>query len=121
MARMLRGALAVGPVESGPMVLGPAPPAARRSRGQRQSLSFVLTLPLFILVMLTLVQISQVMIGRMVVQYAAFAAARSAIVWVPARLPGEPENWLPTYAPADDPSAALVGPAAGLDAARRGR
>jgi hypothetical protein len=81
--------------------------------GSAQSLSFVLTLPLFILVMLTLVEISQIMIGTMVVHYAAFAAARSAIVWVPARLLGEPENFLPAYEPADDPLAALVGPVDG--------
>jgi hypothetical protein len=53
------------------------------------------------------------MIGTMVVHYAAFAAARSAIVWVPARLPGEPENWVPSYEPLEDPAAALVGPVDG--------
>ncbi len=81
--------------------------------GSAQSLSFVLTLPLFILVMLTMVEISQIMIGEIVVHYAAFAAVRSAIVWVPARLPGEPENWVPTYTPIDDPAAVLVGPTDG--------
>ncbi|MBN1590261.1 MAG: hypothetical protein JW888_12170 [Pirellulales bacterium] len=60
--------------------------------GSAQSLSFVLTLPLFVAIMLLIVQVSQVMIGTMVVHYAAFAAARSALVWIPARVGLEPEN-----------------------------
>ncbi|HEX5447038.1 MAG TPA: TadE/TadG family type IV pilus assembly protein [Pirellulales bacterium] len=55
-------------------------------RGAVQSLSFVMVLPLFIMIMLFIVQLSQVLIATIVVHYAAFAAARSAIVWVPARL-----------------------------------
>jgi hypothetical protein len=54
--------------------------------GSAQSLSFVLTLPLFVLVLLFIVQVSQLMIGIMMVHYAAFAAARAAIVWIPARM-----------------------------------
>lgn len=54
--------------------------------GGVQSLSFVLTLPLFVMVMLFIVQVSQLMIATIVVHYAAFAAARSATVWIPARL-----------------------------------
>src|SRR5437763_280558 len=46
-------------------------------RGSVQSLSFVLTVPLFIMLMLLAVQITQLMIGLVVVHYAAFAAARS--------------------------------------------
>ena len=41
-----------------------------------QSLSFVLTLPVFVMVMLLIVQVSQLMIGMIVVHYAAYAAAR---------------------------------------------
>lgn len=52
--------------------------------GGVQTLSFVLTLPLFVMLVLFIVQISQLMIGIAVVHYAAFAAARSAIVWLPA-------------------------------------
>lgn len=60
--------------------------------GGVQSLSFVMVLPLFIMVLLTIVQLSQVLIGTIVVHYAAFAAARSAVVWIPARLePYDPE------------------------------
>lgn len=55
-------------------------------RGSVQSLSFVLTVPIFIMLMLLAVQITQLMIGMVVVHYAAFAAARSATVWIPARL-----------------------------------
>jgi len=57
----------------------------RDERGSVQSLSFVLTVPLFIMLMLLAVQITQLMIGQIIVHYAAFAAARSATVWIPAR------------------------------------
>ncbi len=59
--------------------------------GGVQSLSFVLTLPLFVMVMLLIVQVSQLMIATVVVHYAAYGAARSAVVWIPADL-GEPEG-----------------------------
>ncbi len=59
----------------------------RDEAGSIQSLSFVLTLPVFIFVMLMIVQVSQLMIGIVVVHYAAFAAARSAAVWIPAAMP----------------------------------
>jgi len=58
----------------------------RDQGGSAQSLSFVLTLPVFIMIMLFIVQVSQLMIGTIVVHYAAYAAARSAIVWIPADL-----------------------------------
>ena len=43
--------------------------------GAVQSLSFVLVLPLFVMVMLFIVQVSQLMIGTIVVHYSAYAAA----------------------------------------------
>lgn len=52
--------------------------------GGVQSLSFVLTVPLFIFVMMFIVQLSQLTIAKVVVEYSAFAAARSASVWIPA-------------------------------------
>ncbi len=52
--------------------------------GGVQSLALVLTLPFFVGTVLLLVQLSQVLIGVMTVEYAAFAAARSAAVWIPA-------------------------------------
>jgi hypothetical protein len=52
--------------------------------GAVQSLSFVLTMPLFVLVVLFIIQVSQLMIATFTVHYAAYAAARSAIVWIPA-------------------------------------
>jgi hypothetical protein len=64
----------------------------RDDAGSAQVLSFVLTLPLFVWVSLFIVQVSQLMIGAIMVHYAAFAAARAAVVWIPARLEGEPEN-----------------------------
>jgi hypothetical protein len=53
--------------------------------GGVQSLSFVLTLPLFIMIVMFIVQVSQLMLGLIAVHYSAFAAARSAVVWSPAR------------------------------------
>ena len=55
-------------------------------QGAVQSLSFVLTLPLFVMIMLFIVQLSQLTSARLVVEYAAMAAVRSAVVWIPARL-----------------------------------
>ena len=89
--------------------------------GSVQSLSFVLTLPLFIMIMMLIVQVSQLMIGAVVVHYAAFAAARSAAVWIPAAM-ADPEGpcCISSYAvdpdapdqtpPALDPTAADYGP-----------
>lgn len=93
--------------------------------GSAQTLSFVLTLPLFVCVMLFIVQVSQLMIGQLVVEYAAFAAARSAIVWIPAKVGAdiEPTNCVPGYYldpeapdqvyPILDPSDPNYGPAQG--------
>lgn len=70
--------------------------------GSVQSVAFVLTLPVFMLFVLFILQVSQLMIGTMVVHYAAFASARSASVWIPATVDinsafgfnAEPDNWL---------------------------
>ena len=78
------------------------PARLRRLHGDEeggvQSLSFVLTMPFFIMVLMMIVQVSQLMIGTVVVNYAALAAARSAIVWIPANLGpgGELENQIST-------------------------
>jgi hypothetical protein len=56
------------------------------------------------MVMLFIVQVSQLMIGTIVVHYAAYAAARSAVVWIPAKLPPpEGRNCISFYYP--DPEA----------------
>ncbi|MEX0717164.1 MAG: hypothetical protein WD066_11270 [Planctomycetaceae bacterium] len=62
----------------------------RCEHGGVQSLAFVLTLPILIVIILFIIQISQLMIGTIVVHYAAFAAARAASVWIPAHY-GETE------------------------------
>jgi hypothetical protein len=83
--------------------------------GTVQSLSFVLTLPLFVFVMMLIVQISQLMIAQMVVEYAALAAARVAAVWIPARI-DDVESWNCSggYDDADAPSPMpFTGPQAG--------
>jgi len=71
----------------------------RDETGAVQSLSFVLTLPLFVMVMLFIVQLSQITIGRLAVEYAALAAARSAAVWIPANMGDrfETENRISSY------------------------
>lgn len=55
-------------------------------QGGVQSLAFVLTMPLFIMVLLLIVQVSQLMVAQMVIHYAAFAAVRAATVWIPAAI-----------------------------------
>jgi len=52
--------------------------------GGVQSLAFVLAAPVFIMVLMLIVQISQVMVAQVVINYAAFATARAAVVWIPA-------------------------------------
>jgi hypothetical protein len=90
-------------------------------RGSAQSLSFVLTLPVFIMVMMMIVQVSQLMIGVIVVNYAAFTSARAAAVWIPAAMPGdEGPNCISSYqldpsatdqvSPEMNPQAADFGP-----------
>jgi hypothetical protein len=54
--------------------------------GGSQSLSFVMTLPVFFIFVLAIIDVSQLTIGTMVVNYAAFAAARAAMVWIPAQV-----------------------------------
>ncbi len=74
-------------------------------QGSAQTLSFVLTLPLFIMVLLFIVQVSQLMIAQVVVEYAAFAGARAAAVWIPAYVvdkDGEIEAWNRVYGYAVD-------------------
>ncbi|MFZ5828757.1 MAG: TadE/TadG family type IV pilus assembly protein [Planctomycetota bacterium] len=58
----------------------------RDEDGAVQSLSFVLTLPVFIMLVMLIVQVSQLMIGTVIVHYAAYATARAATVWIPADL-----------------------------------
>lgn len=75
-----------------------APARLRRLHGCQagsvQTLSFILTLPVFIMVVLFIIQVSQLMIGVTVVHYAAFAAARAASVWIPAEAGPEAANTL---------------------------
>ncbi|MBS0205309.1 MAG: pilus assembly protein [Planctomycetes bacterium] len=55
-------------------------------QGGVQSLAFVLTMPIFVMVVLLIVQVSQLMIAQMVIHYAAFAGVRAASVWLPAAI-----------------------------------
>lgn len=64
--------------------------------GSVQTLSFILTLPVFIMLVMFIVQVAELMMGIAIVNYAAFAAARAACVWLPAQVPAveEEENRL---------------------------
>jgi hypothetical protein len=55
-------------------------------------LEFALALPFFLISVLTTVQMALMVNAALVVDYAAFCAARSAAVWVPQTLPDEPAN-----------------------------
>lgn len=65
--------------------------------GAIQSLSLVLTLPIFLMLVLFIVQISQIMIGVMMVHYAAFAGGRAASVWIPADVTTDPSFQDPPF------------------------
>jgi hypothetical protein len=69
----------------------------RDQQGGVQSLSFVLTLPVFVMVLMFIVQLSQITIATVVIEYAAFAAARAAMVWIPAETATEYANQIGTY------------------------
>ncbi|MDY6913274.1 MAG: TadE family protein, partial [Planctomycetota bacterium] len=69
--------------------------AARRSRpgGQEGAaiIEFALALPIALMLVLIMIQSTLLMAGQLCVNYAAFCAARSAVVYVPAdNSPGEP-------------------------------
>jgi len=96
----------------------------RDQQGSAQSFSFVMTLPLLMMVMAFILQVSQLMIATIVVHYAAYATARSAVVWIPAAThwpegancissfyvdPEEPDQAIPILDP-EDPN---YGPAEG--------
>ena len=55
----------------------------RCQRGGVQRLSFVLTLPIFVMLVMFIVQVSQLMIAQVVINYATYGAARSIAAWVP--------------------------------------
>jgi hypothetical protein len=81
----------------------------RDQTGAVQSLAFVLTVPILIIFLMLIVQVSQIMLAVVNVHYAAFAAARAAIVWIPADTGGdEAENRISTYVA--DPTADIPGP-----------
>ena len=52
-------------------------------RGGVQGLSFVITLPLYVMLVLFIIQVGLLMQAVVVVHYAAFATARAASVWLP--------------------------------------
>lgn len=73
----------------------------RDQGGAAQSLAFVITLPVFIWLMLFIAQMADMMVAAMGVNFAAYAAARAATVWIPARIPNDSidgsENCISTY------------------------
>ncbi len=65
----------------------------RCQRGGVQTLAFVMTLPLFMMITMFIIQVSQLMVAEMVIHYAAFAGARAASVWIPAAVDAPPSNY----------------------------
>ena len=61
----------------------------RCENGSAQSMSFVLTLPFFMMVLMLIVQVCQIMMANVCVHQAAYASVRSAAVWIPANLGGQ--------------------------------
>lgn len=61
---------------------GPWKNLHRCQDGGVQSLALVLTMPLLVGTLLLVIQLAQILVAVMTVQYAAFAASRSAVVWV---------------------------------------
>lgn len=55
---------------------------------------FALVLPIVLMLVLIMVQSTLLMAGNLCISYAAFCAARSAIVTVPLNLQGEPSNYV---------------------------
>lgn len=65
----------------------------RCQQGGVQSLAFVITMPLFMMVVMFIVQVSQLMLALIIVNYSAFATARSIVVWTPAEIIAGPLNY----------------------------
>jgi hypothetical protein len=68
---------------------------AKFLRGEEEAsavLDYVLVLPFFTIIVLTVVQLALLVNAKLVVGYAAFAAARTAAVWIPAELGDEEAN-----------------------------
>ncbi len=55
-------------------------------------MEFTLAFPFFLMMVLTTIQMALLINGTLIVDYAAFCAARSAIVWIPQDTPGESAN-----------------------------
>lgn len=64
----------------------------RDDSGAVLSVDFMLTVPVFLTVFMCVLQTGLLLAARFVVEEAAFAACRSAVVWIPATLPGERHN-----------------------------
>ncbi|MCC6744273.1 MAG: pilus assembly protein [Acidobacteria bacterium] len=58
----------------------------------RTAIEFLLLLPLVLSILLLVLQIALMVQAKFVVNYAAFCAVRSAIVWIPAEKEGEARN-----------------------------
>jgi len=67
-----------------------------RPRGQEGAaiLEFVMVLPIGLMLVLVMAQSSLLMVGNLCVNYAAYCAARSAVVQVPENLVDEPPNYV---------------------------
>ncbi|MGA9116048.1 MAG: TadE family protein [Bacteroidota bacterium] len=65
--------------------------------GASSSLEFAVSFFMFLLAALTIAQLALLFHARMLVQYAASCAVRSAVVWIPSEGRGEPANEITCY------------------------
>jgi hypothetical protein len=57
-------------------------------------IEFVLVFPIILMLVLVMAQSTFLMVGNLMVHYSAYCGARSAIVYIPETIDGEPANWI---------------------------
>jgi len=72
----------------------PAVPGRRTAEGGTAVVEFAMLFPIAVMVLMIMVQLSLLMQGNVVINYAAYAAARSAVVQIPQDYVGEGRNEL---------------------------
>ena len=70
------------------------PVPAGRAVGGTAVIEFAMLFPIAVMVLMIMVQLALLMQGNLLVNYAAYAAARSAVVQIPEEYPGEGRNEL---------------------------
>lgn len=76
---------------------GAAERARRREQDGQIILEFAMAMPILLLIVLIMAQSTMLMAGNVCVHYAAYCAARTAVVTVPLHMADEPQNFLAEY------------------------